>query len=73
MNNAGDETHITDSLAIWDKYKKVLGTNWNTAATRSVFEFNQIINIASKLNVTKRNILKFSAMFFDRLGLICPN
>ena len=73
MNNTGDETHITDSLAIWDKYKKVLGINWNTAATKSVFEFNHIINIASKLNVTKGNILKFSAIFFDPHGLICPN
>ena len=37
-----------------------------------MFEFSDIINIASKLNVTKRNILKVSAMFLDPLGLICP-
>ena len=28
--------------------------------------------MASKLNLTKRNILKVSVMFFDPLGLICP-
>ena len=28
--------------------------------------------LSSRLNVTKRNILKLSAMFFDPLGIISP-
>ena len=53
-------------------YRKVLGVNWDTTTDIFVFEFSNIIIIASKLNVTKRNILTVSAMFFDPLGLICP-
>ena len=72
MHNADDETYVKDSLGNNYTYGKVLGVNWNTTTYKFVFEFNDIINIASKLNVTKRNILKVSAMFFDPLGLICP-
>ena len=72
MHNADDETYVKDSLGNSYIYRKVLGVNWSTATAKFVFEFNDIINIASKLNVTKRNILKVSAMFFDPLGLICP-
>ena len=72
MYNADDETYVKNSLRNRYTYRKVLGVNWNTTTDKFVFEFNDIINIASKLNVTKRNILKVSAMFFDPLGLICP-
>ena len=72
MHNTGDETYVNDSLGISGTYRKVQGVNLNTAVEKFVFEFSDIINIASKLNVTKRNILKVSAMFFDPLGLICP-
>ena len=72
MHNADDKTYVKDSLGNSYTYRKVLGVNWNTATDKFVFEFNDIINIASKLNVTKRNILKVSTMFFDPLGLICP-
>ena len=73
MYNADDETYVKNSLRNRYTYRKVLGVNWNTTTDKFVFEFNDIINIASKLNVTKRNILKVSAMFFNPLGLICPN
>ena len=72
MHNADDETYIKDSLGNSYTYRKVLGVNWNTATDKLVFEFSDIINIDSRLNVTKRNILKVSTMFFDPLGLICP-
>ena len=71
MHNAYDETYVKDSLGNSDTYRKVLGVNWNTTADKFVLEFSDIINIASILNVTKRNILKVSAMLFNPLGLIC--
>ena len=71
-HNADDKTYVKDSLGISDTYPKVLDVTWNTTANKFAFEFSDIINIASKLNVTKRNILKVSAMFFDPLGLIFP-
>ena len=71
MHNADDETYVKESLGISGMYRKVPGVNWYTTVDKFVFEFSNI-NIALKLNVTKRNILKVSAMFFDSLGLICP-
>ena len=73
MHNADDGTYVKDSLGISGTYRKVLGVNWNTTADKFVFELSNIINIALKLSVTKRNILKVSAVFFDPLGLICPD
>ena len=65
MNNADDETY--------DTYLKVLSVSWNTATKIFVLEFSHIVNVALKLNITKRNILKVSVMFFEPLGLIiCP-
>ena len=72
VHNADDETYLKDSLGNSYTYRKVLHVNWNTTTDKFLFEFSSIINIASKLNVTKRNILKDSAMFFDPLGFICP-
>ena len=69
MPNANHETHVKDFLGNTYTYQKVLGVNWNATTDKFVFEFSKIINIASKLNVTKRNLLKVSAMFFDPLGL----
>ena len=72
LHNADDETYVKDSLGISGTYRKVLGVNWNTTANKFVFESSDIINIASKLNFTKRHMLKVSGMFFSPLGLICP-
>ena len=58
MHNADDETYIKDSLENSYTFRKVLGVNWNITTDKFVFELGNIINIASKLNVTKRNILK---------------
>ena len=69
MPNANHETHVKDFLGNTYTCQKVLGVNWNATTDKFVFEFSKIINIASKLNVTKRNMLKVSAMFFDPLGL----
>ena len=53
--------------------KKILGLDWNITSDEFKFYFTDIINVATNLPVTKRNVLKLSPMFFDRLGLISPN
>ena len=52
--------------------KKILGLDWNITSDEFIFYFTDIINTASNLPVTKRNVLKLSPVFFDALGLICP-
>ena len=71
-HNADGETYVKDSLGNSYTYRRVLGVDWSTVTDKFVFEFIDVINIPSKLSVTKRNILKVSSMFFDHLGLICP-
>ena len=58
MHNADDETYVKNSLENSYTFRKVLGVNWNITTDKFVFELSDIINIAAKLNVTKRNILK---------------
>ena len=53
-------------------FRKVLRINWDTNNDLLVYEFADIIAVASKLEITKRNILRVSAMFYDPLGLIYP-
>ena len=72
MHKADDETYVKDSLGNSYTYWRVLGVNWNTTTNKFVFEFSNTINIAPKLNINKRNIMKVSAIFFNPLGLICP-
>ena len=50
----------------------MLGLNWDTNNDFLVYEFADIIAVASKLEITKRNILRVSAMFYEPFGLICP-
>ena len=54
------------------KFRKVLGLNWDTNNGFLVYEFADIIAVASKLEITKWNILCVSAMFYEPFGLICP-
>ena len=51
---------------------RVLGLNWDTKNDTFVIEFMKLVDEFLKMDVTKRNILKFSASTFDPLGLICP-
>ena len=50
--------------------KEILGLDWNITSYEFIFYFTDIINTANNLLVTKRNVLKLSAMIFDSLGLI---
>ena len=49
-----------------------MGVEWNVSKDGFIFTFSDIIETAESSLVTKRNIFKISAMFFDPLGLICP-
>ena len=51
--------------------KKVLGLKWNKD-DEIVFDFEGLVAESLKLPVTKRNILKIGAKFYDPLGLISP-
>ena len=66
--SSDDVSSTEETFGISNEYRKVLGINWDLANDKFIFEFNNAIDAAKKLNVTKRNILKLSAMFFDPLG-----
>ena len=67
----GDETYVQNLVGSSSKFRKVFGSNWKINAVCFVFEFANIIEAANRLQVSKRNILKISAMFFDPLGIMC--
>ena len=67
-----DETYVQNPFGSSSKYRKVLGINWDTRTDYFVFEFANLVEAANRLQVTKCNILKISAMFFDPLGVVCP-
>ena len=51
--------------------KKILGLDWSITSDE-FFYITDIINTASNLSVSTRNVLKLSSMFSDPLGLISP-
>ena len=51
--------------------KKILGILWNKN-DEFVFDFTAVATEASKLEMTKRNVLSFGAKFFDPVGWIAP-
>ena len=54
------------------EYHKVLGVIGNKNNEKFVFHFSNIIEIARKIDPTKRIIPKLIGMFFDPLCLISP-
>ena len=66
------ENNSPSKMDISSVYRKVLGLNWDTGTDDFIFDFENICRTAEKLDVTKRNILRIAAMFFDPLGLISP-
>ena len=62
--SSDDVSYTKETFGISNEYRKVLGINWDLANDKCIFKFNNVIDAAEKLNVTKRNILKLSAMFF---------
>ena len=51
-----------------ENIRKVLGLNWDLDNDNFIFEFNEILQTARSLPITKRNILKITGIFFDPLG-----
>ena len=47
-----------------------MGLNWDLDNGTFIFEFNEILQTARSLPITKRNILKIGEMFFDPFGLL---
>ena len=45
---------------------------WEVSKDEFILKFSDIIGTVESLRVTKINIFKRSAVFFDPLGLICP-
>ena len=73
MKKTDESTYAQSQLGFNSHtFRKVLGINWDTNNDFLVYEFDDIIAVASKLEITKRNILRVSAMFSDTLGLIFP-
>ena len=71
--SSDDVSYTKETFGISNEYRKVLGINWDLANDKCIFKFNNVIDAAEKLNVTKRNILKLSAMFFlSHLVLFLP-
>ena len=56
-----DESHV-----------KVLGTRWNTETDELYFNFDDLLQYANTLPVTKRSLLKITAKVYDPLGLLSP-
>ena len=74
MNKINREENIncSDSLNELNHTRKVLGINWDLEADTIIFYFDELVNEAFLLPMTKRSILKISAKIFDPLGLISP-
>ena len=55
-----------------DKLVKTLGVCWDTVSDEMSFDFEELIEYANTLQVTKRSLLKLSAKMFDPLGFLSP-
>jgi len=49
---------------------KVLGMNWDTVEDNFFFNFTDLCDYGKSLPVTKRSVLKLSAMVFDPMGFL---
>ena len=72
MDISDSETYVENLHGSSSVYRKVLGLNWDTGVDDFIFGFENILRTAEKLDITKRNILRVAAMFFDPLGPISP-
>ena len=55
-----------------NEVRKALGINWNICHDELELEISDLPKLESQLPVTKRNILKITAMFYNLLGLVSP-
>lgn len=71
-----DDTYAKTSVGgvdeLEDKEQKVLGEIWNRADDTIIFKFDALIELSENVELTKRNLLKIIAKFFDPLGVLSP-
>ena len=67
MRKLISETAQNDS-----KPEKILGVLWDEIDDTFIFDFKEFAELSQTLSVTKRNILKVLAMFFDPIGILQP-
>ena len=51
---------------------KILGLNWDIQNDEFYYDFDQIIEFANSLPLTKRSVLKVAAKIYDPLGFLTP-
>ena len=54
------------------KPSKILGVIWDEDKDNLIFDFSDICKFSKTLPVTKRNVLKVLAMFYDPIGFLQP-
>ena len=52
--------------------EKIIGILWEEISEMLVFYFSEICETCETLDITKRNVLKTLAMFYDPIGLLQP-
>ena len=70
--NRDENINCSDQSNESNHTRKVLGINWDLSADTIIFYFDELVNEAFLLPMTKRSILKVSAKIFDPLGLTSP-
>ena len=70
--NRDENINCSDSSNESNHARKALGKNWDLAADTIVFYFDELVNEAFSLPMTKRSILKINAKLSDPLGLTSP-
>ena len=50
----------------------MIGLSWDNKNDEFKFSFNNLIDLASELSVTKRSVLSVAAKICDPLGVISP-
>ena len=70
--NRDENISCSDSSNESSHTRRVLGIKWDLAADTIIIYFDELVNEAFLLPITKRSILKISAKIFDPLGLTSP-
>ena len=70
--NRDENINCSESSNESNYTRKVLGINWDLAADTIIYYFDELVNEAFSLPLTKRSILKIRAKISDPLGLTSP-
>ena len=71
-NDANLRKLISETAQNDIKPEKILGVLWDEIDDTFIFDFKEIVELSQTLSVSKRNILKILAMFFDPIGVLQP-